>query len=233
MTCCKQENSINLLYTPLQGSFDIAKRRKLRGDEVCKKKKLIFNLYFTAFPESQLGPISRKCFPWLKEELQLFYLMDCNKINCLLLARRIISSVLWCILLKNIQHQNFQMLYVGKLWTKQLKWVSHNHQRTDSFLSLKNQDINVSSLKPSFPTYTTLRISTFSLLLSIKAILHLFRWRVACRTFLSSEEHEPLTGVIIHNQYERGLNTWIMYSWIFFSSTNFAVELQLFYIFLD
>lgn len=39
MTRCKQENSINLLYASLQGSFDTAKIRKLRGDEECKRKQ--------------------------------------------------------------------------------------------------------------------------------------------------------------------------------------------------
>lgn len=49
----------------------------------------------------------------------------------------------------------------GAVIYKTLKWMSYNHKCTDGFLSLKHQDTNVSSLKPSFPTWTTSLISKF------------------------------------------------------------------------
>lgn len=68
----------------------------MENEEGSKDVADLFKSFYAAFPESQLRPFLGNASPHritsLKEQLQLLYLVDCNKINCLLLARRIISS---------------------------------------------------------------------------------------------------------------------------------------------
>lgn len=76
--------------------------------------------------------------------------------------------------------------------------VTHNHKYTDGFLSLKQQDVNVPFLNPSFFSPKPQGIFLhFASHYSIKVILHVFRPRVACTAFLLPDEHEPLTGVTL------------------------------------